>query len=382
MKNGFIKFKTYKIPFIIDDYRMELFAADDSLSEFSKENNFKKDYLLEGECYNGGIAYQKITCWVGHSMGSTCYLRCYSLNISVENDNYDAIGLQSVFLDDIFRYKYNYIDCTREGVDFSLKPKEIYKIPFSMNEKQYKSSYKIGFNNHMGLLENFDKKGEILISLQEKNLKECLDIVTVFNRLAMFMTSKTDVPFKQITLYKKGLKVGWFLSPLVLETNKFGMDIMYNELDVMKYIPKILNNIALDPGNEIKNSIPLGHISSSESMFLPQRFMEQIMAFEYLFEKLENKKAKDKSFPLKEEIKYCIEMFPELLSHFNKSADEISKGIKETRRNIAHGYAYYYNFQNDYDRYGWMILLDDLIKKMSLKWIGFSNDEIKNYCIH
>lgn len=360
---------------------MNLFAADDSINEFAEEFNFKTNYFLEGQCYNGGIPYRKITCWVERSMGSTCYLHCYIINMHTEDDSYDTIGLQSVFLDDVFRYKYNYIDGSRSGMNFSLEPKEIYNIPFSMNKKQYNASFVIGYNNHMGLLENFDKKGEILIQLQEKTINECFEIVTVMNRLAMFMTSKIDVSFKLITLYKKGLKVGWFLSPLVLETNKFEMDIMYNEFDVMKYIPKILNNIALDPGNKIQNSIPLGHLSSYESMFLPQRFMEQIMAFEYLFEKLEHKKAVDKSFPLKEELKYCIEMFPELLSHTNRSADEIGEGVKETRRNIAHGYAYYYNFQNDFDRYRWMILLDDLIKKMSLKWIGFSNDEIKNYCI-
>lgn len=382
MEKGFINFKTVKVPFIIDNYRMELFAADDSLNEFSKEYNFKTNYILEGECYNGGISCRKITCWVEHSMGSTCYLHCYIIYMHNENDGYDMIGLQSVFLDDVFRYKYNYIDSSRAGVNFSMEPKEIYKIPFSMKDRQYDLSFKIGFNNHIGLLENFDKKGEILIPLQEKSIKECFDIVTVLNRLAIFLTSKIDVSFKLITLYKNDLKVGWFLCPLVLEENNFGLEIMYNEFDVMKYIPPILSNIALDPGNKIENSIPLGHLGSFDSMFLPQRFMEQIMAFEYLFEKLEPQKARDRSFSLKKELEYSIGLFPDIMIHKKVLACEISEEIKETRRNIAHGYAYYYNFKNDSNRYRMILLLDDLIKKMSLKWIGFSENDILNFNIY
>ena len=54
-----------------------------------------------------------------------------------KDEEYDAIGLQSPFLDDVFRYRYNYIDLVRRGIDFSLEPKEVYRIPFSMQERQY-----------------------------------------------------------------------------------------------------------------------------------------------------------------------------------------------------------------------------------------------------
>ena len=60
----------------------------------------------------------------------------------------------------------------------------------------------------------------------------------------------------------------------------------------MKYVPKILNNIALDSGNKITKSVPLGHLANTDSVFSPQRFIEQIMAFEYLFENLNHKKQK------------------------------------------------------------------------------------------
>lgn len=45
-------------------------------------------------------------------------------------DGYDTIGLQSSFLDGIFRYKYNYIDMVRAGINLAVEPKDIYKVPF------------------------------------------------------------------------------------------------------------------------------------------------------------------------------------------------------------------------------------------------------------
>ena len=116
-------------------------------------------------------------------------------------------------------------------------------------------------------------------------------------------------------------------------------------------------------------------------MFSPQRYIEQTMAFEYLFDKLEHKKAKDKNCPLKEELKYSFNLFPELLSNTNESVDVISENIKELRRSVAHGYAYYYDFKSDSKAKYYILLLDKLIKKMSLKWIGFSEDEISDFSI-
>ena len=149
----------------------------------------------------------------------------------------------------------------------------------------------------------------------------------------------------------------------------------------MKYIPKILSNIASDSGNKITKSIPLGHLADNDSMFSPQRFMEQIMAFGYLFDKLEHKKAQDSRFPLKRELEYMFDEFPQLLSNTKLTSDKISEQIKEIRRTIAHGHAYYYDFKNDPNTRYLIILLDKLIKDMSLKWIGFSEEDIQNYSI-
>ena len=106
------------------------------------------------------------------------------------------------------------------------------------------------------------------------------------------------------------------------------------------------------------------------------------MAFEYLFEKLEHKKAKDSKFPLKEELKYMFEQFPQLLKNTGFTSDDISDKIKETRRTIAHGYAYYYDFKGDAISQYQIILLDRLIRNMSLLWMGFTKEEIADYPIH
>ena len=111
---------------------------------------------------------------------------------------------------------------------------------------------------------------------------------------------------------------------------------------ILPIIPKLLNNIALDSGNKITQSIPLGHLGNFDSMFTPQRFVEQIVAFEYLFDKLEHKKAQNLQFPLKKELEYMFNEYPQLLSQTNLSAEKVSNQIKEIRRTIAHGYAYDY----------------------------------------
>lgn len=76
---------------------------------------------------------------------------------------------------------------------------------------------------------------------------------------------------------------------------------------------------------------------------------------------------------------YMFNEYPQLLSQTNLSAEKVSNQIKEIRRTIAHGYAYYYDFKNDRSSKYLMILLDKLIRCMSLKLIEFSNDDISNF---
>lgn len=376
---GFVFFKKGKIPFVIENYRMELFTDDSILSDFTKEYNFKDNYILHGQCFGDGYHGQKATFLVEYSLGNTCYLRCYIIKMFSSDDAYDTIGLQSPFLDDVFRYKYEYLDMVRAGINLAVEPKDAYKVPFSMNDRQYELTFRIGHDNRLGLLEDFERKAELLLALHTNDIQECYDIAVVLYRLAMFMTSNSETPFKQITLYQGDVKVGWFYCPLISKEVVSWEDFSFRRLDVMRYIPKILNNIALDSGNKITQSIPLGHLGNFDSMYSPQRFMEQVMAFEYLFDKLDHKKAQDSKFPLKKELEYMFNAFPQLLSHAKLSPGQVSDQIKEIRRTIAHGYAYYYDFKNDHKTQYLLHLLDELIQKMSLKWIGFSEDEIQNY---
>lgn len=71
MVKGFIFFRTGKIPFVIENYRMDLFTDDSLLEIFCKEYNFKENYILQGLCFDIGPHGRKATFLVENSMGST-----------------------------------------------------------------------------------------------------------------------------------------------------------------------------------------------------------------------------------------------------------------------------------------------------------------------
>lgn len=382
MVKGFVFYRGGKIPFVIEDYRLELFSDDSLLSNFAKEHNFKMNYTLHGQYFRDGFHGQRAIFLVEYSMAGTCYLTCYILYNLGSESICDAVGFQSPFLDDAFRYNYEYLDMVRAGHNLETKPRNIYDIPFSMNGRQYELTYRIGHDNHLGLLEDTNRKGEVRVGTQTEDIQEIYNLSVVFNRLAIFMVSQADVSFKRITLYKNEHEIGWFYSPLVSDKAVSVSDFRFCGFDVMKYLPKILNNIALDSGNRISQSIPLGHLQDADSLFSPRRFMEQVMAFEYLFDKLEPQKAKDRKFPLKDELKYMLDEFPKLLSEYRSSSGQIGEQIKELRRSIAHGHAYYYDFKTDIETQRLIFLLDKLIRNMSLLWIGFSKEEIAEYPLY
>lgn len=113
MVKGFIFFRDGKIPFVIENYRMELFTDDSLLDDFCKEYNFKENYILHGQCFDIGIRGRKATFLVENSMGSTCYLRCYTINMFDKDEEYDSIGLQSPSLDEVFRFPFHAIPAER-----------------------------------------------------------------------------------------------------------------------------------------------------------------------------------------------------------------------------------------------------------------------------
>lgn len=124
----------------------------------------------------------------------------------------------------------------------------------------------------------------------------------------------------------------------------------------------------------------LGHIENYESMFTPQRFIEQIMAFEYLFEKLEPEKAEQRNFHLIDELELMLGVFPDVIAGVRKSTRKIADEIKNLRVDIVHGHAYYYDFANDHNIQYYMLMLDKLIERMNLKLVGFNDEEIKTFC--
>lgn len=176
MVKGFIFFRDGKMPFVIENYRMELFTDDSLLDDFCKEYNFKENYILHGQCFDIGIRGRKATFLVENSMGSTCYLRCYIINMFDKDEEYDSIGLQSPSLDEVFRYEYEYIDMVRAGINLAVEPKVVYKVPFGMNDQKYELEFRIGHDNRLGLLEDLDRKGELILPLHTNEIQECYDI--------------------------------------------------------------------------------------------------------------------------------------------------------------------------------------------------------------
>lgn len=209
---------------------MELFTDDKILNDFMQEHNKKKNYILSGLYFSLGTEPGRITLLVEHSLGSTCYLSCYIVENLHVKEGYNEIGIQSSYLDDVFRYKYNYIDLSRTGINFAVDIKEVYSIPFEMGDNTYNLKYCIGHNGNLGLLEDFERNGDVRIRLKEGTILECAEIVRILHRFSMFMNSQVDVSFKRIALYNDGILAGWFYSDNICEDNSSVKDVMFLNL--------------------------------------------------------------------------------------------------------------------------------------------------------
>lgn len=379
MFKGVIDYQSEKIPFIIHDYQLNLFSEEELVNRFVKEHNFKKNYILTGQCFGAGNIPQDITLLVEKSMGSTCYLTCFIVNRICSDRKIDSITFESKLLDSIFRYKYNYLDLSRAGINLAAEQTEIYSIPFNICESSYELKYLIGKNNHMGLLESFKMRGKTSILLHTAQIEECYRITLLMNRFLKFITSAADVTFERIMLSSNDFAVADFYCKCVSDNPVEDLDVLFYEFPVMKYTAKILDNLSLELNSKITKSIPLGHLTNYDDLYTPHRFIEQITSFEYLFEKLEPDKAKNNKFTLKTELKLMFDAFPEILNGVSINSDEIANRIKELRRNIVHGYVYYYDFNNDSNNLFCIIKFADLIQRMSLKLIGFDNSEISEF---
>lgn len=366
--------------FSIQDYRMDLFTDDSILNAFIEEYNFRTDYVLTGECFDSGSISRKIILNVERTMGSTCYLNCFLINQIGYDSRFDSVTFKSDLLDCIFQYKYNYLDIARSGTNLSAETKEVYRIPFSIDNKYYELKYIIGHQQQLGLLESFEMSGKAVVSLNSTDIRECYKIVILLERFMKFISNSSDVYFRRITFTDGVRPAAFFYCKSVSEKSSGGMDVFYHDFNVMKYVPKIIENLAKELGNRITESVTLGHIENYESMFTPQRFIEQIMAFEYLFEKLEPEKAKQRNFHLIDELELMLGVFPDVIAGVRKSTRKIADEIKNLRVDIVHGHAYYYDFANDHNIQYYMLMLDKLIERMNLKLVGFNDEEIKTFC--
>lgn len=382
MIKGFIYYKEKRIPFVIEKFEMELFTDDPVICEFTKEYNFQTDYVLTGECFYGGVTSRKITINVERSMGTTCYIICFLISQINHYNQFDAITFKSTLLDSIFRYKYNYLDIARAGGNLSAGIKEVYCIPFSIASKPYELKYIIGHRQQLGLLESFEMAGRTVVSVNSTDIKECYKIVVLLERFMKFISKSSDTYFQRITFTDGEITAGFFYCKSVSEGVPLEMDMSYYNFDVMKYAPKIIANLAKELGNRITESMTLGHIGNYITMFTPLRFIEQIIAFEYLFEKLEPQKANQRDFYLVDELELMFNYFPNVIARDIKNAREVACDIKRLRIDIVHGHVYYYDFSSNHRIKYYMLKLDELIENMNLRLAGFNDEEIKNFRLY
>ena len=69
---GFINYKDSKIPFVLKEYKLELFSDNELIESFFKEYNFKNDYVLTGQYFRMGTTSENITLLIDRSMGAPC----------------------------------------------------------------------------------------------------------------------------------------------------------------------------------------------------------------------------------------------------------------------------------------------------------------------
>ena len=96
MIKGFISYKSGKIAFVIENFRMELFSENNNLLDsFINEYRLEQEFILYGRYFGLGMQGQKITFLVEYILGNTCYLRCYHINMIGSENEFDTIGFQS-----------------------------------------------------------------------------------------------------------------------------------------------------------------------------------------------------------------------------------------------------------------------------------------------
>lgn len=374
---GFILYRETQIPFVIEEYKMELFTNAPILSDFSKEYNHKTNYVLTGQCYFYPGMPSGITVLVNYSMGTTCYLTSFLFCKFGNVGEYDKIGFQSCLIDSVFQYTHNFIHGARNGTNYSSGPVDVYSFTVPVDGKELEFKYIIGPNNKIGIAEDYGKKGELLVSPCSGDIFDCTRLMRLLDRFLQFISGFSGTRFKYIILYKGNMPSAYFYCHQVDSNERSNFDGLFYGFDVMKYCPKILANIALDLDEVITRSIPVGHLLDKSLPYSPHRLIEQVFSFEYLFEKIDQKEAKTMS--LKDKLKKMFDQYPQILLQTRITSEKAAEDIKTMRVNITHGYKYYYNFNTDHKIQLLMIMLDKLIERISLQYMGFETDDILHF---
>lgn len=67
-----------------------------------------------------------------------------------------------------------------------------------MGDNTYNLKYCIGHNGNLGLLEDFERNGDVRIRLKEGTILECAEIVRTLHRFSMFMNSQAEFLLKEL----------------------------------------------------------------------------------------------------------------------------------------------------------------------------------------
>lgn len=383
MKKGFINFNDTKIPFILDkEYKLELFGEPHILSSFSKTYNFKKDYVLSGQCIDNGYMEREIILTVKYSISNICYINSYAIANSNKKLCFDEIIFSSKMINDIFQFNYNARQLSEKGVDLTKTLTTIYSDTFLIGDTKYDLKYSIGGRKIWPFpLDRMKINGELSISSLKSDILECSKICILIERFIKFMCAYADIIIDKIILMSNNFPIGHLYFNFKNKTDYHSDEIFFLETTPQSYCSKILDNLSLNLSNNISVSIPLGHIRNNTNKQSPQRFIEQIFSFEYIYAKLNpGEKSKRKQKSLEEKLKKYFDEYNDIINLKTFSAKKNYPNlIKELRRQITHGEKYYYEFKEYEEEYTYMIILDSLIEAMSLSYMGFTHTEIKKF---
>lgn len=381
MHNGFIFFNNIKIPFAIDsdNIHMQVFSDNESdIKSFLNSYAHKQDFVLKGNVFNAFSFKRDIFCFVSSFKGKLAILNSFATLDCLEGKNVDKICFQSSLLDDIFQYKYRFLELARGNVNISNHPVVTEHFDFSFNNEKKTAEFLVGQDSKFGFMNTFKHSGVLEVGFSFSEIDSLFSLVTLVKRYVIFLTSFLNISFSDIFLTKKGLRIGTVFLPLSKNENE-KLDVLFFGFKNYSFSTKIIENLAIDLGSEIKQSIPLFHMKTEDNFFDPSRFLRQVMSFEYLYKRIEANNHKNKRETLSNKLCCMMRKFPDHFSNCNGKLFCLAKNIADFRNSIFHGGQLFYNREPN-DNFGhFFFIMDSLIEKMSLLYLGLNEIDIDNF---